>query len=259
MTDDIPAMRVCGVRIDAIDADRAATEIIKRAGEPLAVHLCNAYTLSLATKDPNLDALLDRGDLNLPDGMPLVWIARRLGIPLADRAYGPDVMANVLDRGREQGLRHYLYGSSPEVLEALERNILERWPGVEVVGRESPPFRELTEAEEQSMVNRVRATEAKIVWVGLGTPKQDHFVERFACELGATCVAVGAAFDFHAGIKRQAPHLIQSLGLEWAWRFANEHKRLANRYVIGNIRFVKGCIRHPLHRTTHGHEPRSSA
>lgn len=234
---------MCGVRIDAIDADRATSELIRRAGEPLAVHLCNAYTLSLATKDPSFTNLLNRGDLNLPDGMPLVWIARRLGIPLADRAYGPDVMANTIDRGREHGLRHYLYGSTPEVIERLSARIDARWPGAEIVGVESPPFRALTLEEESDLVARLQRVEPHFVWVGLGTPNQDHFVDRLASKLGTTTVAVGAAFDFHAGVKKQAPRVVQRSGFEWAWRLASEPRRLAKRYLVGNSRFVIEAFR----------------
>jgi N-acetylglucosaminyldiphosphoundecaprenol N-acetyl-beta-D-mannosaminyltransferase len=238
-----PAMRVCGVRIDALDADQAADLLLSRVGEHGAVHLCNAFTLSLATQDPGFGALLDRGDVNLPDGMPLVWIARRLGLCLAARAYGPDVMAGVLDRGRATGLRHYLYGSTPEVLQALRTEIGRRWPGVTVVGAESPPFRTLTGEEEQALVERLAAAGPDIVWVGLGTPGQDHFVDRFRDRVRAPLVAVGAAFDFHAGAKRQAPRILQRAGLEWAFRLATEPRRLWRRYLVGNTRFVVEVLR----------------
>lgn len=237
------SIRVCGVRIDALDADAAADLLVRRAGQPMAVHLCNAYTLSLATSDDGFAGIVDRGDLNLPDGMPLVWIARRLGIDLADRAYGPDVMANVIDRGRAAGLRHYLYGSSPPVIDALGRAIAARWPGAQVAGAESPPFRPLTALEEEAVVERIGAATPDVVWVGLGTPNQDRFVDRFRDRLGATLVAVGAAFDFHAGTKRQAPRRVQRAGMEWAWRLACEPRRLAKRYVVGNARFIAANAR----------------
>lgn len=231
----------CGVRIDAIDAHAATEEILKRAGAPCAVHLCNAYTLSIATKDHEFAAVLERGDLNLPDGMPLVWIARRLGLPLADRAYGPDVMANVLDRGREEGVRHYLYGSSPEVIAALGDRIETRWPGAKVVGAESPPFRHLTATEATTLVKRINTVSPDVVWIGLGTPNQDYFVDNFRDQIEAPLVAVGAAFEFHAGTKKQAPRPVQRAGMEWFWRLASEPRRLAKRYMVGNVRFVLGA------------------
>jgi N-acetylglucosaminyldiphosphoundecaprenol N-acetyl-beta-D-mannosaminyltransferase len=234
-------MRVCGVRIDAIDADTATEEIIARAGRPASVHLCNAYHLSIATKEPLFAALLDRGDLNLPDGMPLVWIARRLGVGLADRAYGPDVMLRVLDRGRVHRLRHYLYGSTPSVIDALTAAIPSRFPGVDIVGAEPSVFRPLTPDDETALVARIREASPHVVWVGLGTPLQDHFVDRFRAHIDAPLVAVGAAFDFHAGMKRQAPRPIQRAGLEWAWRLASEPRRLTRRYLVGNTRFLLGA------------------
>lgn len=236
-------MRICTARIDALDANASADAIIARAGTPTAVHLCNAYTLSIASKEPMFAALLDRGDLNLPDGMPLVWIARRLGIPLSGRAYGPDVMANVLDRGRALGLRHYLFGSSTNVLESLTTRIEERWPGANIVGAESPPYRELTDTEAEAATKRISSTSPDVVWVGLGTPAQDRFVDRFRDRISAPLVAVGAAFDFHAGTKKQAPIPLQRVGLEWAWRLANEPRRLAGRYVLGNTRFIAANVR----------------
>lgn len=245
---ELPAMRVCGVRFDAVDASEAADEVLARVGGPAAVHLANAYTLSLARRDPLLTAVLGRGDLNLPDGMPLVWIARRLGIDLADRAYGPDVMANVVDRGRERGVRHYLYGSSAAVVERLAQQLPLRWPGVEVVGAEPSVFRPLGTTEEAELVDRIERSAADVVWIGLGTPLQDHFVDRFRDRVAAPLVAVGAAFDFHAGTKRQAPRRIQRAGLEWAWRLACEPRRLARRYLVGNARFVAGVAIDPPRR-----------
>ena len=118
----------------------------------------------------------------------------------------------------------------------------ERWPGCLVVGAESPPFRSLTGGEEVEMIERVHATNAHVVWVGLGTPSQDVFVDRFRSGLNRTLVAVGAAFDFHSGTKAQAPRSIQRAGMEWAWRLAHEPRRLWRRYLVGNARFVAAVI-----------------
>jgi N-acetylglucosaminyldiphosphoundecaprenol N-acetyl-beta-D-mannosaminyltransferase len=245
--DPIPAYRVCGVRVDAHQLPSAVDAIIeaRRAGEPLAVHLVNAGTLSLARHDDALAALLERADLNLPDGMPLVWIARRrLGLAhMVDRCYGPDLLLAVLAAPRARGLKHYFYGSSPDVVERLAANLRERFPGVDIVGVESPPFRPLTDDESAALVERVRGSGADIVWVGLGTPKQDAFVDAYRDRLGAALVAVGAAFDFHAGMKRQAPVWVQRIGMEWAFRLLSEPRRLWKRYLVGNTRFVWGVLR----------------
>ena len=243
----VPAYRVCGVRVDAHQIPSAVSAIVdaRAAGEPLAVHLVNAGTLSLARHDASLQALLERADLNLPDGMPLVWIARkRLGLRhMVDRCYGPDLMLAVLDEGRAHGLKHYFYGSSPEVVETLAVNMRARFPGVDIVGVESPPFRALAEDESAALVERVRASGADVVWVGLGTPKQDVFVDAYRDRLGAALLAVGAAFDFHAGAKKQAPAWVQRIGMEWAFRLLSEPGRLWKRYLVGNTQFVWGVLR----------------
>ncbi|MGI8685495.1 MAG: WecB/TagA/CpsF family glycosyltransferase [Acidimicrobiales bacterium] len=212
-------------------------------GNGRAVHLCNAYTLALARKDPAFAGAVNRGDLNLPDGTPLVWVGRRLGLPMEHRVYGPDLMLAVCEAGRAGGVRHYLYGSSPDTVACLGHQLEQRFPGVLICGVESPPFRALTPAEERDLIERVRGSAAQVVWVGLGTPRQDEFVDRFRDRLGATLVAVGAAFDFNAGVKRQAPRLLRDHGLEWAFRLATEPSRLWRRYLIGNASFVMGALR----------------
>lgn len=233
----------CGVRIDIAGFDNSIEAILDAPDEGgRAVHLCNAYTLSLARKDPAFAAALNQGDLNLPDGKPLAVLGRRLGIPRSEQVCGPDLMATVIDRGRDRGLRHYLYGSTPETIAMLTRSLKARYPGVEIVGTESPPFRPLTAGERDELIERVRAAAPHVVWVGLGTPKQDHFVAEFRDELGATLIAVGAAFDFLAGLKPRAPKLLQKLGLEWAFRLASEPRRLWRRYLVGNASFVRGLV-----------------
>lgn len=243
---DTSSYQVCGVRIDAHQIPSATDTVLswRGDGQGRAVHLCNAYTLSLARTDAALRDLLNRGDLNLTDGMPLVWIGRKLGFRhMAERVYGPDLMLSVVDRGRAVGTKHYLYGSTPEVIDKLVANLRERFPGVDIVGAESPPFRPLTPEEDDAMVERLTASGADVVWVGLGTPRQDQFVDRYASRIPATLMAVGAAFDFHAGNKKQAPAILQKAGLEWVFRLVTEPRRLWKRYLIGNTSFVWGVLR----------------
>jgi N-acetylglucosaminyldiphosphoundecaprenol N-acetyl-beta-D-mannosaminyltransferase len=235
------AFRCCDVRVDAIGLDQAVDRVrtLTAAGAGRAVHLCNAYTMSVALGDPSFTAVLNRGDLNLPDGTPLVWLGRRAGFPhMRQRVYGPDLMLAVLQAGRSWGLRHYLYGSTPVVLQGLQARLNELAPGIQLVGAESPPFRSLSDREEAELIDRVSVARPDVIWVGLGTPRQDVFVDRFRDRLGATLIAVGAAFDFHAGAKRQAPRWMQDRGLEWAFRLATEPRRLWRRYLVGNARFL---------------------
>jgi N-acetylglucosaminyldiphosphoundecaprenol N-acetyl-beta-D-mannosaminyltransferase len=236
------AFRCCSVRIGALNLDQAVERLQAFAleGGGRSVHLCNVYTLSLALEDPSFTAAINRGDLNLPDGTPLVWFGRRVGFAhLRRRVYGPDLMLATVRAGRARPLRHYLYGSTPEVLGRLVSRLHELAPGVEIIGAESPPFRLLTEREEAEMTDRIRRLRPDIVWVGLGTPRQDLFIDQFRDRLGATLVAVGAAFDFLAGAKRQAPSWMQNSGLEWAFRLATEPRRLWRRYLVGNTRFLR--------------------
>jgi N-acetylglucosaminyldiphosphoundecaprenol N-acetyl-beta-D-mannosaminyltransferase len=240
------AYRCCGVRIDAVTLGQArdALRTFTTARGGRSVHLCNAWTLALALRDPTLAGALNRGDLNLPDGTPLTWIGRRAGFPhMQRRVYGPELMLTTARAGRAWGLRHYLYGSTHSVVTTLATRLTEVAPGIEIVGWESPPFRPLTGKEEAELVHRIGEARPDVVWVGLGTPLQDLFVDRFRDTLKVTLIAVGAAFDFVAGTKRQAPIWMQDHGLEWAFRLATEPARLWRRYLLGNALFLCGAMR----------------
>jgi N-acetylglucosaminyldiphosphoundecaprenol N-acetyl-beta-D-mannosaminyltransferase len=195
--------------------------------------------LALAEERPDLAAALKDQAANLPDGMPLVWWAKRHGAPNAERVYGPDLMEAALDVGREQSVAHYLYGSTPEVLVALNKAIASRWPGARIVGTESPPFRDLSDAELRDSVIRAEAAHASVVWVGMGTPKQDLLVRRMSDMSDLTFVAIGAAFDFIAGTKPQAPRWMMRIGMEWLYRLVSEPGRLWKRYLVYNAKFIR--------------------
>lgn len=213
----------------------------------VAVHFANAYTLAFTTQSPDYAALFtDPATAVFTDGMPVAWFGRKFYPSVApkwQRVYGPDVMAGVLAGPADDRVRHYLLGGSPATLAALERAIARDFPNALVVGSESPPFRPLTEVEFAERDQRLRESGATVVWVGLGTPKQDWEVARLASELPVVAMAVGAAFDFLAGVKPQAPGWVQQSGLEWAYRFASEPRRLAKRYLWGNPTFVAAAWR----------------
>ena len=173
-----------------------------------------------------------------------MWIARRMGFTDVERrVYGPELMAACLDAGRERGIRHYLFGSTPQTLRHLQEAIEERWPGAEVVGKHAPPFRALSRAEIEAAASEIESAGAQLVWVGLGTPRQDLVVDQLAGAGSAVFVAIGAAFDFISGGKPQAPRWMREHGLEWLFRLLSEPRRLAGRYLLGNARFLYGILR----------------
>lgn len=224
----------CGVSIAAVDTAMAVTTLRGRARAriPTGVHLCNAYTLKLATRSAAYTDVLNTGDVNLPDGAPVAWAARRAGhANVTEPVRGPGLFDAVLADGLSWGARHYFYGSTPEVLEQLERKLRERHPGLQVAGLESPPFRPLGHEERRATRERIAAIGAHYVWIGLGTPKQDWFVADVASHLPSVTVAIGAAFDFAAGTLREAPPAWHGSGFEWLYRLATEPRRLAGRYL----------------------------
>ena len=233
----------CGVQIAALTRDPAAASVVdSHYGQPRSTHLCNAYTLSLAVRDPKFRALLNDADVNFADGHYVAMVGRRRGHPdMAARVYGPDLMADTIDQGRTRGLKHYLYGASPTTVETLAEKLAERFPGAEFVGVESPPFRPLNDTEADELVARVAEAKPDVFWVGLGTPRQDEFVAQYTKRLNCTVVPVGAAFDFHAGNKPSAPEFLQRHGMEWAYRLATEPRRLWKRYLVGNPVFIYGA------------------
>ena len=247
-------IRVCTPG-DAVD------EVLRLAVPPRRrgadVHLCNAYTLSLADQDREYRAMLQSSTMNLADGKSVAWVNRldRTVERTADRVRGNDLFLDVVDRGRRMGVRHYLLGSTPEVIDQLKTNLLARFPDAEIVGSEAPPFRPLTDEERGAQLTRIEEAGADVVWVGLGTPKQDVAALELARDAGVVAIAIGAAFDFIAGNKAEAPIWMQTSGLEWMHRLASEPRRLWRRYLFGNSRFVYAALRHRRAKSSPGASP----
>lgn len=228
-THAIPTISLLGVRISALNLEAAVDLVCQtvRRRERGYVCVCGAHGLVDSQSDRALRLALNGAWLVTPDGMPLVWELRRRGHADAGRVYGPDLMLALFARG----LRHYLYGATPETLERLRMRLGRDFPNAEIVGVHSPPFRPLTDAEEADIARSIDAARPDIVWVGLGAPKQERWMAQMRKRLEApVLIGVGAAFDFHAGYLRQAPAAIQNAGLEWAFRLAMEPRRLWRRY-----------------------------
>lgn len=223
------------------EATRLLCRIPKEVNSGVDIHLLNAYSIALAEKDTEFDDCLKSAVLNLPDGKPLSVLTKWSKKPL-NQVRGPSLFEAVLDKGRDHSLRHFLLGTTPETLALLKESLELRYPGVQIVGSISPPFRPLTDAEYTCQDAQIKETSPDIVWVGLGTPKQDFEAQRLARQSEFVAVAVGAAFDFSAGLKKEAPMWMRHLGMEWIFRFASEPGRLWKRYLFGNATFLKAVL-----------------
>ncbi|MCA1569014.1 MAG: WecB/TagA/CpsF family glycosyltransferase [Chloroflexi bacterium] len=210
-------------------------------------YICVAatHTVMVCDEDPELREAVLNSSLTLPDGQPLVWAMNALGGDLDERVYGPELMARYCERAAGTGIRMYLYGGRNQgALVQLALNLRQRYPGVKIVGGYSPPFRDLSEEEEDAIVTEMNGSKADVIWIGVGAPKQEKWMAAMRERLDApVLVGVGAAFDFHAGLVPQAPEWMQSAGLEWLFRMAQEPRRLAPRYVRYNPRFITGFAR----------------
>ncbi len=198
------------------------------------------HLLMAAYEDPEVRIAVGKAGLIVPDGQPLVWALHALGASAASRVYGPDLMIAACHRAVKSGTRMYLYGGRNDgALVQLTLNLRRRFPGLNIVGGYSPPYRALELYEEESVAAEINASGADIVWVGTGQPKQELWMANMRSRLEAqVLIGVGAAFDFHAGLVPQAPRHLQEAGLEWAWRLAREPRRLWRRYLRYNPWFV---------------------
>ena len=232
---------ILGVRVDALSRDEALRHVewalLDRRCHVL--HLCNAHNVLLAAKDPGYRATMNAGDLNLPDGMGVVVAGRLLGASVPGRLPGADLLAAVCDWGIDRSLRHFFYGGTRGSLAAIVDALHTTYPGLKVAGSYAPPFRPLTDEEADEVCRLINGSGAQIVWVGIGTPGQDQWMEAFRHRLDASVVVgVGAVFDFLSGSRRRAPRWMQQAGLEWLHRLASEPRRLWRRYLLGTPQFV---------------------
>jgi N-acetylglucosaminyldiphosphoundecaprenol N-acetyl-beta-D-mannosaminyltransferase len=214
--------------LDRRPSDRAAT-----------IAFCNVHSVMTARRQPEVAAALTQADVATSDGMPLVWGLRAFGHPDQPRVYGPAFMEIALRESVEAEWSHFFYGSTDETLTKLVGAAEKLAPGVRIAGSYSPPFRPANDDDLRADAARIRESGADLVWVGLGMPKQELWMDRAAAHLpGTALLGVGAAFDFLAGTVSQAPMWMQSSGLEWLYRFAQEPGRLWRRYIINNPSYL---------------------
>lgn len=234
---------VGGVPFQVTSLQRTAEWVLSLATGPrraLNVRFLNAWNVALAHRDAEYRLLLTRQGVNFPDGSPVVWLLRLRDAAgrSAARIRGPSLFGEVMRQGVAANVRHFLLGGSPEVLERLADALTARYDGIQIVGRFSPPFEPLTPDYLAQCIEHIRPSRPDLVWVGLGTPKQDFAGDELCTALGLTVLNVGAAFDFAAGAKREAPLWIQRSGFEWLFRLAAEPRRLWRRYLLGNLWFI---------------------
>lgn len=237
----VERVNVLGVGVSVLNLERACAVIDSaiREGRKGYITVTGVHGVTEAQDDPEFRKILNESFLCTPDGMPMVWMGKLAGRKAMDRVYGPDLMELICERGVQRGWKHFFYGGAAGVAEELKAKLEKRFPGMQVVGTYTPPFRALTAEEERELAGLVAGAKPDLFWVGLSTPKQERFMATYLPKLDARLmIGVGAAFDFHAGKVKQAPRWIQRSGLEWAYRVWQEPRRLWKRYARNNPLFV---------------------
>lgn len=247
-----PRVDILGTGVSVLTLSEAGHLLLNPPEEGLVVAVGNVHTVMSARRSTELAQALSRADVVTADGMPLVWAQRGLGIEAPERVDGLRLFTSTVEAGLPTGARHCFYGSSPENLELMEGRLRESYPGIQIAAMISPPFRPLSPEEEAADVETIRASAPAVVWVGLGMPKQELWMDRVRRGLpGVALVGVGAVFEWISGTVRKAPPWMQNAGLEWLYRLAQEPRRLWRRYAWNNPAFVVLCSAQVLrHRLT---------
>lgn len=209
-------------------------EIEKLRGSYICVS--NVHTTVMAYENEEYRKVQNTAAVALPDGKPLSSYSRKHGFPEAERVTGPDLMGEMF--ARDNGLRHYFYGGSPETIAVLEKKLKEKYPHLQIAGMVSPPYRELTKEEDEADIAAMNEAKADIIWIGLGAPKQEKWMYRHKGKVNGVMIGVGAGFDYHAGTIKRAPMWMQKASLEWLYRLLQDPKRLFGRYMKTNFKYL---------------------
>ena len=247
----VPRVDILGVGISVLNLDsaiKAITAACENSSHLGYVTITGVHGVMESQDDEELKAIHNNSFLSTPDGMPMVWIGKYAhGHQHMDRVYGPELMDEIFRRTEGTGIRHYFYGGADGVAEELKTCLLRRYPGSEIVGTYTPPFRPLNESEEEDLISQLDESKPHLIWVGLSTPKQERFMAAFIDKYphlnktwnnGTTLLGVGAAFDFLSYQVKQAPYWVQRSGFEWLYRVFQEPKRLLKRYIVSNNKFI---------------------
>ena len=224
---------ILGTQVSAVDMEKTLAQLDLWLANRSSHYVCvtPAHSIMDGYNQPELRTIFNASGMTVPDGMAIVWILKLKGHHHVRRVYGPDLLIAVCEHGLKNGYRHYFYGGAPAVTKSLVQKLLKDFPRLQIAGISTPPFRPLTATEDEEIIEQINKTNADIVWVGLGAPKQEFWMQAHLRRLNApVMIGVGAAFDFLSGNKPQAPLWMQRNGLEWLFRFLNEPRRLWSRY-----------------------------
>ena len=240
----IPTCNILGVNIAAINMEWLLRYLDKNIDDIKGDYICvsNVHTTVTSYEDASYCAVQNGGLMAIPDGGPLSTIGKKRGYENMARITGPDLMGKIFEISSEKGYSHYFYGSENETLELLTQKLKHQYPGIQIIGTYSPPFRPLTEEEDKEVIERINKTKPDFVWVGLGAPKQEKWMAAHQGKIEGLMLGVGAGFDYYAGNIKRAPIWMQKSNLEWLYRLIQDPKRLFKRYWSTNIKFIWNAV-----------------
>ena len=240
----IPTCNILGVNIAAINMEWLLRYLDKNIDDIKGDYICvsNVHTTVTSYEDASYCAVQNGGLMAIPDGGPLSTIGKKRGYENMARITGPDLMGKIFEISSEKGYSHYFYGSKNETLELLTQKLKHQYPGIQIIGMYSPPFRPLTEEEDKEVIERINKTKPDFVWVGLGAPKQEKWMAAHQGKIEGLMLGVGAGFDYYAGNIKRGPIWMQKSNLEWLYRLIQDPKRLFKRYWSTNIKFIWNAV-----------------
>lgn len=240
----IPICNIMGVDIAAIDMEWLVNYLNRNVKDLSGDYICvsNVHTTVTAYEDQEYCRVQNGGIMAIPDGGPLSSVGQKRGFKNMKRTTGPSLMGEIFKISATEGYRHYFYGSTDETLEKLYSVLTESYPGIQIAGMYSPPFRPMTEDEDKAIVDRINETKPDFVWVGLGAPKQEKWMAAHQGRINGLMIGVGAGFDYHAGNIDRAPEWMQKSNLEWVYRLLQDPRRLFGRYWHTNTKFIWNAI-----------------
>ncbi|MDY3959065.1 WecB/TagA/CpsF family glycosyltransferase [Romboutsia timonensis] len=238
---ELKTCNILGVNINVTNMQDTINVITKNLEDIKGNYICvsNVHTTVMSYENEKYKNIQNSGFMALPDGKPLSIVSKKRGFKDAERVTGPDLMEEIFKISEEQGYSHYFYGSTQDTLDKLRVKLNNKYPNMKISGMYSPPFRKLTEKEDEKIVENINKNNPDFVWVGLGAPKQEIWMSEHKHKIDGLMLGVGAGFDYHAGNISRAPYWMQKMSLEWLYRLLQDPKRLFKRYFITNLKFIK--------------------